>query len=257
MIVMTAQQLVDRVKLIANTNTTYKLGTFGNKIINGRTAWDCSGLLKGILWGYPDSGKYQSNDVHDQNADTIISKCNNVSTDFSNLLLGEIVWMKGHMGIYVGNGKVIEATPKWDNGVQVTTCGNVVNGSKSRKWLKHGKSPHIDYGVLDKVSKPIVSNSWIARLQQECNNQGYSSQTVDGIAGNKTLAGCPLLGTKSRGKITALLQEYLNGLGYDCGKIDGINGKNTQKAIKKFQQDNGLRADGIVGLKTWKAILNL
>lgn len=94
-------------------------------------------------------------------------------------------------------------------------------------------------------------------LAVECNNQGYSSQTVDGIAGNKTLAGCPLLGTKSRGKITALLQEYLNGLGYDCGKIDGINGKNTQKAIKKFQQDNGLRADGIVGLKTWKAILNL
>ena len=61
--IMTAEQLVEKVKEIANSATIYKLGTFGNKTINGKRQWDCSGLLKGILWGYPENGKYASNGV--------------------------------------------------------------------------------------------------------------------------------------------------------------------------------------------------
>lgn len=38
--------------------------------------------------------------------------------------------------------------------------------------------------------------------------------------------------------------------------IDGKCGKNTDAAIKKYQSEHGLTADGLVGLKTWKAILN-
>ena len=89
MAVLTASQLVDKVKAVANTATAYKLGTFGNKTSGGKRQWDCSGLLKGILWGYPDNGKYLKNGVLDKNADTIISKCSGVSTDFSNIVSGE------------------------------------------------------------------------------------------------------------------------------------------------------------------------
>ena len=39
-------------------------------------------------------------------------------------------------------------------------------------------------------------------------------------------------------------QEALLGLGYDIGEIDGIIGANTRKAIKDFQQTQGLKADG-------------
>jgi sulfite reductase alpha subunit-like flavoprotein len=39
-------------------------------------------------------------------------------------------------------------------------------------------------------------------------------------------------------------QEALLGLGYDIGDIDGIIGANTRKAIKDFQQTQGLKADG-------------
>jgi len=39
-------------------------------------------------------------------------------------------------------------------------------------------------------------------------------------------------------------QEALLGLGYDIGEIDGIIGANTRKAIKDFQQTQGLNADG-------------
>lgn len=246
--VLTANQLVEKAKLIASRDTVYKLGTYGNKKVNNKYLFDCSGLLKGILWGYPDHGKYRNNGVPDQNANTIIKNCYDVSSDFSNIIVGEIVWLTGHMGIYIGNGKVIEATPKWDNCVQVTTCGNVVSGSKKRYWTKHGKSPYIDY-----LEKPF--NHWVMLLQSECNLQGYSNQIIDGIAGKNTLAGCLVLGKSSKGNITALLQIRLNELGYNCGKVDGINGIKTQSAIKAFQKDNGLIIDGIVGINTWSKLL--
>ena len=39
-------------------------------------------------------------------------------------------------------------------------------------------------------------------------------------------------------------QETLLGLGYDIGDIDGVIGTNTRKAIKDFQQTQGLKVDG-------------
>ena len=45
-------------------------------------------------------------------------------------------------------------------------------------------------------------------------------------------------------------QKYLKALGYYKGAIDGIFGSQTRSAIKKFQKDNKLTADGICGKKT-------
>jgi hypothetical protein len=50
------------------------------------------------------------------------------------------------------------------------------------------------------------------------------------------------------------IQEKLNELGYDCGTPDGVAGKKTTAAVKKFQEDNGLTADGIAGAKTKEAL---
>lgn len=97
----------------------------------------------------------------------------------------------------------------------------------------------------------------IARLQDECNKQGFSNQKVDGIAGPITLAGCPMLKKGSEGNITKWVQTVLNTLGYTCGSIDGIFGNNTKNAVMKYQEDNGLVADGIVGVKTWSKLLGL
>lgn len=46
------------------------------------------------------------------------------------------------------------------------------------------------------------------------------------------------------------IQQKLKNLGYYTGEIDGILGQSSISAIKKFQLDNGLTADGIVGAKT-------
>ncbi len=53
------------------------------------------------------------------------------------------------------------------------------------------------------------------------------------------------------------IQKRLIALGYDCGKADGIQGIKTIAAIRKFQGDHQLLADGIVGPQTWKHLLAL
>lgn len=50
------------------------------------------------------------------------------------------------------------------------------------------------------------------------------------------------------------VQCLLAYLGYDPGKIDGLNGANTQRAVKAFQADFGITADGIAGEATQKAL---
>jgi hypothetical protein len=57
-----------------------------------------------------------------------------------------------------------------------------------------------------------------------------------------------LLKVGSRGKEVKELQEFLN-IG-----ADGIFGKGTEASVKKWQSENGLTADGIVGPATWDAM---
>lgn len=102
-----------------------------------------------------------------------------------------------------------------------------------------------------------TGDDWVRRLQQECNNQGFSKQNVDGIAGLATLAGCPTLRKGASGNITKLLQEKLVKLGYSTNGVDGIFGSGTYSAVREFQKTRGLSADGIVGQNTWRKLLNL
>lgn len=64
-------------------------------------------------------------------------------------------------------------------------------------------------------------------------------------------------GTKysSKGKSNIKeVQTCLKNAVFYSGKVDGIKGRQTRRAIKEFQSANGLKADGIVGPKTWDAL---
>lgn len=57
------------------------------------------------------------------------------------------------------------------------------------------------------------------------------------------------------------LQILLNAYGYrdadgDPLVVDNDFGSATEYAVRNFQRDNGLRADGIVGFNTWSTLLN-
>lgn len=211
--VMTNTEFVKRLKDIAtNYKTLYVMGCFGapmtaanktryttNHDYNkqaARTAmikaasadtfgFDCVCLLKGVLWGWNgDKSKtyggasYASNGVPDIGADTMITKCTGLSTDFSKIEVGEAVWMSGHIGVYIGDGLAVECTPSWENKVQITACNCTKSGYNRRNWTKHGKLPYISYvaqdtggttppaqtttpaKTVDELAKEVIAGKW-------------------------------------------------------------------------------------------------
>lgn len=54
------------------------------------------------------------------------------------------------------------------------------------------------------------------------------------------------------GAAVRMLQAFLGGL-----KVDGGFGANTDKAVRAWQKAHGLKVDGVVGPKTWRAILSV
>ena len=181
---MTNLEFVEKIKDIAdNYKTSYMLGCWGfltndanisysvgrkglnnsrfragaESIKNDGWMFDCVCLIKSVLWHFegnknkPRGGgaTYNSNGVPDIGADQMIKVCREVSTDFTKLEVGEVVWVTGHIGVYVGGGKVVECTPKWSvapDGVKYTNLANQgFTSGRSRKWTKHGKLPYIEY----------------------------------------------------------------------------------------------------------------
>lgn len=187
---MTAQAFAAKARAIATEyKTSYMLGPWGwpatekmiqracsgSRAVDNKTwssyaeairdegfLFDCVGLIKGILWGwsgdlsrtYGGAG-YACNGVPDYDAGQMIAHCEGVSGVFGGIETGEVVYMPGHIGIYVGGGVVAESTPRWKWGVQLSTCANV-NGRQitgtvgSRAWTKHGKLPWVDYETKEK-----------------------------------------------------------------------------------------------------------
>lgn len=81
------------------------------------------------------------------------------------------------------------------------------------------------------------------------------TEKTEGNTVNVTL---PILqkGSKEKAYVKTL-QTLLIAKGYNCGGYgaDGDFGNGTLASVKAFQAANGLTADGIVGQKTWEALL--
>ena len=102
--------------------------------------------------------------------------------------------------------------------------------------------------------------------------QSKNGLTADGIAGPQTIAkidaayeakggsssgsGSSASGLKlnSKGTDVRNLQQDLTTLGYYWAEITGNFGAKTETAVKRFQEESGLTADGVAGTKTLNAI---
>jgi len=58
----------------------------------------------------------------------------------------------------------------------------------------------------------------------------------------------------SRDEYLRAVQQSLNNQGYDAGKVDGRWGPKTAAALKKFQGDHGLPANGQIDAQTISAL---
>lgn len=176
----------DNKKTYCNNHDYNKQAT-RTSMINAATSdtfgFDCVCLIKSILWGWSGDktksrggAKYKANGVPDVNADTMITLCKDVTTDFSNIQVGEAVWCKGHIGTYIGDGLVVESTPAWKNKVQITALKNIGTkaGYNARQWTKHGKLPWIEYDVTE-VPKKVTTTTTIKKKNVKA-SEGASSK---------------------------------------------------------------------------------
>lgn len=155
---MKVNQFVDTLTKIEKEPTKYLSGGWGH-YKDEKWCFDCICLIKSVLWGFnfdknkPRGGGavYASNGVPDIGENSMIKQCKNVSSDFTNIKKGEMLWMDGHAGVYVGDGNVIEATAGWDTWKviksQIGKNGERTYNGKggSRNWEKHGLLPYVDY----------------------------------------------------------------------------------------------------------------
>ncbi len=107
--------------------------------LDRRTA-DCVGLIKGYGWLNTDTGEveYGTNGMPDIGADTMYENATEKGTiDTMPEIPGLAVWHEGHIGIYIGNGEVIEAM-----GTKYGVVRTKLSGSRWTHWLK---IPYITY----------------------------------------------------------------------------------------------------------------
>lgn len=136
-----------------------------------------------------------------------------------------------HVGLYVGDGKVIEAKG---------TAYGVVE-SKITRWNEWAELTGTSYAA-DAPDSPADTPAAPSTTENPADAGDGASPLL-------------VLRNGSRGTQVKVLQYLLIDAGFDCGKVDGIVGRNTIAAVKAFQTAHSLTADGIVGAKTWAKLL--
>jgi len=191
----------------ANDKYNYKdkfgrLRHWRNAILNATDdsfAFDCSGLIKSILWGWNgDRNEYRggaiakSNNVPDATADQLCSNTysSSNSKDFNKIDIGEIVCQDGHIGVYVGNNTVIESAPRRFDESKVT--GVQKSNLKDRKdvygvnrgqWKFHMHLNFIDY--CNCANQASISSEKDTENDEFCNcNDTNSGNTIETVSDN-------------------------------------------------------------------------
>lgn len=66
-----------------------------------------------------------------------------------------------------------------------------------------------------------------------------------------------LMPDNMQGPDVALVQQILQEVGLLSGEIDGFYNLACDQAIRRYQEQEGLKVDGVVGVKTWSRLLTL
>lgn len=105
--------------------------------LNRKTA-DCVGLIKSYIWFDEDTNKLKYNGKYDVTADMMYDRAK-VKGKISTIpeVPGICLWFKGHIGIYIGKGWVIEA--------KGTKYGVVKTKLADGRWTHWLECPYIDY----------------------------------------------------------------------------------------------------------------
>lgn len=201
--------------------TDGRMPVYREHIAEKRMVCDCVGLIKGFFWTANGSHEnvYRSGNCPDRSADGLFSMCGETG-NISGIPeeRGLVVWTNGHIGVYVGSGKVIEA--------RGYKYGVVMTEISGRKWKKWGRLPEsmLDYeGGGEEKPTPTLK-------------KGMIGDAVE--------------------RLQALLMEW-NPNALPVYGVDGEFGSETRSWVRKFQKEMCIEVDGIVGPETWGCLLEV
>jgi uncharacterized protein (UPF0297 family) len=119
---------------------------------------DCVGLIKGYLWSETPTSAPKYNAAQDVSANGMLAKC---TTHGAIKTMpdkpGTLVFMRGHVGVYIGDGYVIEAKGH--------KYGVVKTKLKGRGWINWGWCPWIVYESeqpkdIAKIAQEVINGKW-------------------------------------------------------------------------------------------------
>lgn len=231
---LTSTGLVNHVKKALTERWGYVWGTFGQilsltslteKLIQypegvgryegfirlnyfGKRTADCVGLIKSYMWWTEEGPVYNpSNDVSANKMFELSREKGTINSFPSKDIPGLCLWKDGHIGVYIGDGQVIEA-----RGTKYGVIQTSLKGEDSAGWTHWMKCPYITYD--SSLRKGSVGED-VKDLQTKLNKIGYSL-VIDGMFGP--------------GLETAVINFQEN----NSLIVDGIVGPLTLDAINKM-----------------------
>lgn len=217
---------------------------------------DCVGLVKGFFWtnggktvkeaiGTDNkiTSKYGANGCPDKSAGGMLNWCKSKGAKNGSIsslpdVPGILLFSPGHVGVYIGGGEAIEA--------RGFKYGIVQTKVASRSWTTWAYMPSaiLEYDTVNQNHHEEAT--------------GEPSEDVPNDLGSRVLSkGC-------EGEDVKVLQEKLAALGYDLGTcatdkngVDGSYDSKTVNAVKCFQKDHGLTANGQYDEKTHAKLLTI
>ena len=150
---MSWKKLLYQLTKIAASPTTYDRGKDWAHWDGKRWHFDCCRLIKSVLWGFDfqkdknHGGAVYKAGYPDYTTEQMITACDRVSEDMKTIEPGELLWFRGHVGIYIGNGNVVECAPSL-RGVAVTSINY-------QPWKKHGFIREVEYEAPEPAPKPV------------------------------------------------------------------------------------------------------
>lgn len=237
--VLTERKLAEVRKLYPERMSDKRYQYARNHYVSKRTT-DCYGMIKRYKWtgGDAENPSLDETPIYnaktDWNANTAFEKATVKGTiDTIPEVRGICVRYPGHVGVYIGNGKVSEA--------RGFDYGTVITNLKDRKWTHWFQETGISYDQPDPGPTPTPGGEYDLKVKTLKRNADGSAMKDPNVL---------------------MFQSMMNTLKItdDDGKLltcDSSYGKRSEQACKRYQKKvGGLTVDGVCGPKTWEKLAN-
>ena len=200
----------------------------------GQKVHDCCGMIKGYLWCDTPDGSPKYNASQDVAVEGLYKTCSRKG-DIGSIpeTPGVCVFMAnmGHVGVYIGNGEVVEAMGHAYGVVKTKLAG--------RGWAYWGMPEWIAYGAENGTGDPSPTEADF-KLSFRVLKEGCVGEDV------------------------RALQLLLKARGYQCGNYgpnkdgaDGEFGAATKAKLISYQSAKGINANGEAEANTMSALLGI